>query len=323
MYWPFLFSGAFFSSDASRGPGIVVKSLAKAGFMPTDLLSIAGYDPSGGAGVHLDIRVFEHLGFRGYGILTSVTAQNSAKVDRAFPLPARLVGQQYEALICETRFAGIKVGMAGSLENLAAVARILGRNPSIPRVVDPVFRSSSGTRLLEAGAIPRFLKLLKGNATLITPNLDEASALAGLPVRTVEGMKEAARMICEKILSPCLVKGGHLEGGAVDVLYDGGFRVFRHARIERSVHGSGCFLSAAILGHLAEGRGIEEACRRGIALTALGIRKAVPAGKGRMAFSFPFKTISPRRRTVSKIGPGGILTASLKPGPVPRRRASE
>jgi len=272
----------------------MVKSQAKAVCMASNLLSIAGYDPSGGAGVHLDIAVFEHLDFRGYGILTSVTAQNSAKVDRVFPLPVRLVRQQYEALICETRFAGIKVGMAGSLENLAEAARILGRNPSISRVVDPVFRSSSGTRLVEAGAIPVFLKLLRGKAALITPNLDEASALSsGQRVGTLDDMKEAARRIFDTSGIPCLVKGGHLEGQAVDVLYDGGFRVFRHARIGKSVHGTGCFLSAAVLGYLAQGHGVEEACRRGIALTALGIRGAVLAGKHRMAFTFPVR----RRRT--------------------------
>jgi hydroxymethylpyrimidine/phosphomethylpyrimidine kinase len=256
--------------------------------MAINLLTIAGYDPSGGAGVHLDIRVFEHLGFRGYGVLTSVTAQNTAKVDKAVPLPRQLVRAQFDALTREVRFAGIKVGMTGNLGNLAEAARILGRNPSIPSVVDPVFRSSSGTRLVEAGAIPVFLKLLRGKATLITPNLDEASALiSGGRIGTLGDMKGAARRIFDSSDVPCLVKGGHLEGETADVLYDGGFRIFRHARIKKTVHGTGCFLSAAILGYLAEGHGLEEACRRGIALTALGIRKAIPAGKHRMTFSFP------------------------------------
>ena len=263
--------------------------------MAINLLSIAGYDPSGGAGIHLDIRVFEHLGFRGYGVLTSVTAQNTAKLDKAAPLPRQLVRAQYDALRREVRFAGIKVGMAGSLGNLAEAARILARNPSIPRVVDPVFRSSSGIRLLETGAIPRFLDLLDGKATLITPNLDEASALiSGGRIRTPDDMKEAARRIFDSSGVPCLVKGGHLEGVAVDVLYDGRFGVFRHARIARSVHGTGCYLSAAILGYLAEGHGLGDACHRGIALTASGIRKAVPAGKRRMAFTFPVRRLKMR-----------------------------
>jgi hydroxymethylpyrimidine/phosphomethylpyrimidine kinase len=255
--------------------------------MPKNLLSVAGYDPSGGAGVHLDIRVFNHLGFRGFGILTAVTAQNSARVDQAFPLPSGLVRGQYVALAGEARFSGIKVGMAGSLENLAAAARILSANPSIPRVVDPVFKASSGARLIEAGAVPRFLKLLRGKASLLTPNLDEASALSGQRIRTAAGIKEAARRIFESGHIPCLLKGGHLEGEAVDVLYDGAdFEVYRHARVKKSVHGTGCFLSAAILGFLVKGFSLKEACRRGIALTVRSMQKAVPAGGGRMAFPF-------------------------------------
>jgi len=266
----------------------MVESRAKVDFMAAKLLSIAGYDPSGGAGVHLDIRVFEHLGFRGYGILTSVTAQNTARVIKAVPLPRQLVRAQYDALAGEVRFAGIKVGLAGSLENLAEAARILGRNSSIPRVVDPVFRSSSGARLLEAAAIPRFLKLLRGKATLITPNMDEASALSsGRRVRCLDDMKETARRIFDLSGVACLVKGGHLEGEKLDVLYAGrDFTVFRHSRAGKNVHGTGCFLSAAILGYLAGGLDLEEACRRGIALTVRSIRKAVPKGKSRAAFTF-------------------------------------
>jgi hydroxymethylpyrimidine/phosphomethylpyrimidine kinase len=257
--------------------------------MVKKLLSIAGYDPSGGAGVGLDIRVFEYLGFRGLGVLTSATAQNAAKVIQAFHLPGGFVLCQFKALAAETRFSGIKVGMAGTLENLAAIARILASNPSIPRVIDPVFRSSSGAPLLEKKAIPRFLEIVKGKSSLITPNLDEASALSGIRVRTVGDMKEAARRIYEAGLVPCLVKGGHLRGRAVDVLFDGqDFAVFRHARIRKRVHGTGCFLSAAILAYLAGGRDLDKACRLGMGLTGLAIRKAVPAGKGRAFFSFPF-----------------------------------
>jgi hydroxymethylpyrimidine/phosphomethylpyrimidine kinase len=253
-----------------------------------NLLSIAGYDPSGGAGVSLDLRVFNNLGFRGAGVLTSVTAQNTSRVEAVFHLPVGLVRKQYLALNREMQFAGIKVGMVGSLENLAGVARILAAHPAIPRVIDPVLRSSSGALLLERKAVAKFLELLKGKASLVTPNLDEASALSRLRVKSVDDMKEAARRIQESSLVPCLVKGGHLEGEAVDVLCDGGnLKVFRHVRVIKSVHGTGCFLSAAILGCLAGGCGLEEACRRGIALTARGIRKSAPADKGRTVFSFP------------------------------------
>jgi hydroxymethylpyrimidine/phosphomethylpyrimidine kinase len=254
----------------------------------TGLLSIAGYDPSGGAGILLDIRVFEQLGFRGAGVLTAVTAQNASRVEAVFPLSGRLVRRQFEALAVEARIAGIKVGMTASLENLAAAVRILAAHSVIPRVVDPVFRSSSGAPLLERRGIERFLGLLRGRASLVTPNLEEASVLAAVPVKTAGDMKEAARRIHGASGVPCLVKGGHLADVAVDLLFDGmKFTAFRHARVEKSVHGSGCFLSAAILAYLAAGCSLEEACRRAVALTVRAIRKAVTVHGGRAVFSFP------------------------------------
>ena len=249
------------------------------------LLSIAGYDPSGGAGVVLDLRVFERLGFRGAAALTSVTAQDAARVRAVHHLPSALVRSQYQALTGEFEFAGIKVGMAGTLDNLEAIARILRRNDAVPRVVDPVFVSSSGAALLEKRAMGSFLRVIRGAASLLTPNLGEASALAGRPVKTIEDMKDAARAIWESGRIPCLVKGGHLMGAAADVLWDGKtLHLFRHARLDADVHGTGCFLSAAILGHLAGGYGLPEACRRAIALTVRAIRRAVPAGGGRRVF---------------------------------------
>jgi len=255
--------------------------------MTKNLLSIAGYDPSGGAGAGLDIRVFARLGFRGFGVLTAVTAQNAAGVKKVFPLPAGLVRSQYLALAEETPLAGIKIGMAGTSENLAAAAGILAANPSLPKVVDPVFRSSSGARLLEPRAVRRFLEILGGNATLITPNLDEAAALTGRRVETIEGMKDAARTIFQAGSIPCLLKGGHLSGAAADVLFDGkACTVFRHARVAGEVHGTGCFLSAAILGFLAEGLDLGPACRRAIRMTIEAVRRARPVGKARAVFSF-------------------------------------
>lgn len=249
--------------------------------MTRNLLSIAGYDPSGGAGVLLDIAVFEELGFRGFGILTSVTAQNPGRVASVHHVPSPILTSQYETLAAAFDIAGFKVGMLGTAANLAAAARILAGNPHVPCVVDPVLRSSSRAILLERKAWPRFLPLVRRKASLITPNLDESSALAGFRVRTVEDMKEAARKIYRTSLVPCLVKGGHLAGGPVDVLFDGkGFWAFEHPRIRRDVHGTGCFLSSAILAFLARGQPLEEACARGIEGTSRAIRAAVPSGYG-------------------------------------------
>ena len=250
-----------------------------------NLLSIAGYDPSGGAGVLLDIKVFECLGFHGFGVLTAVTAQNPDRVDRVYPLTARAVSSQFGKLAESAVFAGIKVGMIGTADNLAAVARILARSAGISRVIDPVFRSSSGAALLQRRAWPRYLAGLGGKADLITPNLAEAEILTGLRVRSVPEMRRAAALITRTSRIPCLVKGGHLKGNAVDVLFDGReFTIYGHARSVKDVHGTGCFLSSAILGYLAEGHPLEDACRRGIALTGRAIRAAAPAADGRWVF---------------------------------------
>src|SRR5512135_1908730 len=153
------------------------------------LLTIAGHDPSGGAGAGLDLRVFERLGFRGAAVLTAVTAQDAVSVKQVHHLPPALVRSQYRALAGRTALAGIKVGMAGSLENLEAAAGILGRHRGLPRVVDPVFLSSSGAALLEKKAAASFLRVIRGTASLLTPNLGEAAVLAGRRVETVEDMK--------------------------------------------------------------------------------------------------------------------------------------
>ena len=268
----------------SHRPAGVIREMTK------NLVSIAGYDPSAGAGVLLDIGVFERLGYRGFGVLTAVTAQNPERVDRVFPLTARAVAGQFGRLTETTVIAGIKVGMIGTAGNLAAVARILTRNTRIPRIIDPVFRSSSGAVLLEKKAWPRFLDVLRGKAELITPNLGEAEILVSGPVRSVPEMRKAAAEITRASSIPCLLKGGHLEGKPVDVLYDGReFMAFEHGRSVKDVHGTGCFLSSAILGHLAEGRTLKEACRLGIALVGKAIREAVPATGGRQVFNLSLK----------------------------------
>jgi hydroxymethylpyrimidine/phosphomethylpyrimidine kinase len=249
--------------------------------MTRSLISIAGWDPSAGAGVLLDIRVFERLGRPGFGVLTAVTSQNPERVDRVYPVPARALTGQFERLAEAFDIGGIKVGMLATSGNLSAAARLLREYPGRPRVVDPVFRSSSGAVLLEKKAWPRFLDAIAGNAELITPNLDEATVLAGLPVRTVAEMKLAAEKIHARSGIPCLIKGGHLEGQAVDVLFDGReFTAFPHPKLPRNVHGTGCFLSSAILCYLAGGRPLKEACGLGIFRVGRAIRAAVPAGQG-------------------------------------------
>ena len=250
------------------------------------VLSVSGFDPSGGAGALLDAAVFRRLGFRAAAVVTAVTVQNSAGVKSVHPLTARLVRAQWRALDEEESIAGIKVGMAGTADNLRTIVRELGRHPGIPRVVDPVLRATSGARLLDRAAESGFLKSLKARATLLTPNRDEAARLAGRPVRSVREMEEAARLIFERSGVACLVKGGRLAGAAIDVLYDGRRSfLFSQARIAGDVHGTGCYLSASIVGFLVRGQALSDAVRRAAAATHRAMRQARPAPGGRRRFA--------------------------------------
>ncbi|MDH4198393.1 MAG: hydroxymethylpyrimidine/phosphomethylpyrimidine kinase, partial [Candidatus Aminicenantes bacterium] len=242
----------------------------------------------GGAGVLLDLHVIEGLGFRGAAVVTAVTAQTAVGVRSCLALPPALVKRQFEALAEDLNIAGIKVGMLGSGANLRVVAGLLGRSRPVPRVVDPVFRATSGAWLLGRRAAGSFLASISGRATLLTPNVAEASLLTGRTLTTVGQMKAAALGIFEGYGIPCLIKGGRFRGRLVDVLYDGReHALFVHARSRRDVHGTGCFLSSAILGFLARGRTLHEACHLGIELTAEARRRALRVGRGRPVFIFP------------------------------------
>jgi hydroxymethylpyrimidine/phosphomethylpyrimidine kinase len=249
------------------------------------VLSVSGFDPSGGAGALLDSAVLRAMGFRTAAVLTAVTVQNTAGVKSVHPLAARLVRAQWRTLAEEAEIAGIKVGMAGTAENLRMIIRELGRHPDIPRVIDPVLRATSGARLLDPAAVSVFLKGLNARATLLTPNRDEAARLAGRPVRSIPEMEEAARIIYERSGVACLVKGGRLARAAVDVLYDGrNSFLFSQARIAGDVHGTGCHLSASILGFLVKGRALPDAVRRAAAATHREMRRAASMPGGRRRF---------------------------------------
>lgn len=274
--------------DKTRGMAIIVMSADKDMPSPKTLLSLAGYDPSGGAGLLLDLSVFQRLGFHGAGVATALTVQNTLRVRKVYVVRAAQVGEQYRMLRKDLVLAGLKVGMLGSLENLRLIGGILAENPRLPKVIDPVFRSSSGSWLLEPRALSRFLAAIKGRANVLTPNLNEASLLTGRRVRTLEDMRRAAALLFEKTGVPCLVKGGHLQGPITDLLFDGRtHRLYRHRRSAKDVHGTGCFLSASLLGFLADGFSLPRACGLAIGLTQRAIHRARRPGRGRSVIGFP------------------------------------
>ncbi|MFP4081441.1 MAG: bifunctional hydroxymethylpyrimidine kinase/phosphomethylpyrimidine kinase [Candidatus Aminicenantes bacterium] len=262
--------------------------------MEKSLLSVAGYDPTSGAGVCLDLKVFQHLGFHGVGILTSLTLQNTSRVEEVRALPPDFLWNQYRTLIDDISVSGIKVGMIGSKTNIPVIQTILTKNNQIPVVVDPVFKSSSGAWLLEKEAIPSYISKIKGKASLLTPNTEEAALISGIRIKTRQHMKEAARKIHNLSQMPCLIKGGEGPGLSTDILYNGeDFYAFDQQKIAKKVHGTGCFLSSSILAYLAKGISLDKACLKAVRLTHHAINTSLPVGKGQHLIRFsPLSQIS-------------------------------
>lgn len=245
------------------------------------LISLAGFDPTSGAGVTLDLKVFASYGFHGMGLCAAITVQNTQAVRGLQCIPCELVLQQYGALEEDVRIRGIKVGMLGCREHIRSVTGILERSARVPVVIDPVLRSSSGTWLFERDAVDDYMAALAGRITLLTPNLEEASWITGSDLSCLEDMHAAARKIYQDYGIPSLIKGGHLAGDAVDLLFDGSsIQVFEKEKIPGNVHGTGCFFSSSVLCLLVQGHPLGEACRLAGDRTLEAIRGAVPVGKG-------------------------------------------
>jgi len=252
------------------------------------LLTIAGYDPSGGAGILLDLKVFASFGFKGMAVLTSLTAQNTRLVQEVRCLPPDFIWSQYQTLAQEFSFSGIKIGMICSSANLEIIQKILRANANIPKVIDPIFKASTGTWLLQKEALSAYLEKMEGLVTLLTPNLEEASLLTGIKIKSQGDLKEAAQKIFLDSNIPCLITGGHRPGPKTDLLFDGQkFHFFQQPEIKKKVHGSGCFLSSAILVYLAQGEKLTGACSQAAKLTHRAFKKAVRIGQGQHYINFP------------------------------------
>jgi hydroxymethylpyrimidine/phosphomethylpyrimidine kinase len=242
-------------------------------------LSIAGSDPSGGAGIQADLKTFHQLGVYGTAAVTLITVQNTIRVSRVEPLDAELVSEQIDAVVDDLYPGAIKTGALGTASIVETVAR---RSFACPLVVDPVMISKHGTPLMDAAARSAMRDLLMVKADLVTPNLPEAAEMAGMPVEDAAQMRYAAERIARLGARAVLVKGGHLEGDAVDILFYGGaFTEFRASRVEtRHTHGTGCVYSAAITAFLARGLAIPEAVGRAKQYVSEAIRTNPGLGAG-------------------------------------------
>lgn len=243
-------------------------------------LTIAGSDPSGGAGIQMDLKTFAVTRVWGMAAVTALTAQNSYRVSRVWPMDSAVVAEQIETLLQDITPGAVKTGMLASAGIIRTVVAILPAE--IPLIVDPVMISTSGHRLLDEAAIQEVREILIPRATLVTPNIPEAEVITGLEIRDESGMEAAGWRILDLGASAVVVKGGHGSGlESVDLLITrDGVESLRAPRKPYQVHGSGCCYSAAVTGYHASGYGIDQACRKAKALVSEAIRRALAGDAG-------------------------------------------
>jgi len=255
---------------ASTASDPTVRPVKNRGVFRPVVLTVAGSDSGGGAGIQADLKVFAALGVHGTTAITCLTAQTPAGVTGVHAVPRAFMERQLETLMRELPPAAVKTGMLFNAGIIRAVAENFARHREVPLVVDPVMIATSGARLLRPDALRALQDRLLPLAALVTPNLDEAAALLGRPLRSVDDLRWAARGMHGRWGVPVLVKGGHLRDApqATDILWDGQEeRVLRAPFVKGvSTHGTGCTYSAAIAAFLALGHplpvAVEQAKRR-------------------------------------------------------------
>jgi len=249
--------------------------------MTSVALTIAGSDPSGGAGIQADLKTFHQHGVYGMSVITLLTVQNTQTVSRVEVLSPELVRAQLEAVISDISPQAAKTGALGNAAVITTVAEI-ARQCRFPLVVDPVMVSKHGAPLIDTEAVDTLKEKLLPLAYLVTPNLHEAGLLTGMEVTDEITMVHAMSELLAMGPRNVLIKGGHLEGEALDLLWcEGKVYCIRGERIETTqTHGTGCVYSAAITAHLAHGRRLVDAVYAAKAFVTEAIRSNPSLGRG-------------------------------------------
>ena len=279
---------------------------------PPILLTIAGFDPSCGAGIAADLKTFAAHGCYGVAAITSLTVQNTQSVEDVQNTPSATLRAQLESLANDADITAVKIGMLGNRGNAGVVAEFLDAHKFAHIVYDPVMKSSSGTELLDAAGIKFIGAELLKRSTVITPNVPEAEVLTGLTIKDFAGMEAAARKLVEMGAHAVIVKGGHMER-AVDILFDGTdvVHLAGDRPKEETLHGTGCTFASAIAAQLASGRSLMEAAMLAKAYVTKAIEKAYPIGKGRAPLDHFYRhKIEPPTRGVHEVPQHGLHPAA-------------
>ncbi|HET7150075.1 MAG TPA: bifunctional hydroxymethylpyrimidine kinase/phosphomethylpyrimidine kinase [Candidatus Acidoferrum sp.] len=279
---------------------------------PPILLSIAGFDPSCGAGTAADLKTFAAHGCYGVAAITSLTVQNTQGVEAVHNTPSAELRAQLDALAADCEIAAVKIGMLGNRGNAAVVAEFLDAHRFNHIVHDPVMKSSTGAELLDNVGVKFVVTELLKRASVVTPNISEAETLTGLTIKDVPEMEAAARKIVEMGARAVILKGGHMEK-AIDVLYDGTEVVqLSGDRVKTdNMHGTGCAFASALAAQLALGRGLFEAATLAKAYVTKAIEKGYAIGKGRVPLDhFYRQRIEPPLRGIHEVPQHGLHPAA-------------
>ncbi|MGN0478364.1 MAG: bifunctional hydroxymethylpyrimidine kinase/phosphomethylpyrimidine kinase [Hominenteromicrobium sp.] len=246
------------------------------------VLTIAGSDCSGGAGIQADIKTMSAHGVFAMSVIVSVVAENTSRVLDIQDITPDMIEKQIDAIYEDIGTDAVKVGMLSTPQCMRAVANKLASYHPENIVIDPVMYAKNGCPLMDPHSIDTFKAVVLPLADLLTPNIPEAEEITGMKIETIDDMKAAALRIHEMGCRAVLVKGGHYIGDASDVLFDGeAFHFFTTKRIHtKNTHGTGCTLSSAIASNLANGCPMAEAVRRGKEYVTMAIEHALELGKG-------------------------------------------
>ena len=249
------------------------------------ILSIAGSDPSGGAGIQLDLKVFQALGAFGMAVPAALTVQNSGGVSGVHALPSAALSDQLASLLPDIKPDAVKTGMLLSRQNIDVVATAVKKFRIRNLVIDPVLRSSSGAVFMQRDAIQALKKVLLPLALIVTPNVMEAEVLSGMSIRCEGDLDFAAGMILDQGPAYVLIKGGHRKGPATDTLYGGKTVLsFSTPRRKSEFHGTGCALSAAIAVFIGRGYPVEKAVEKAKQAVDSMLKTAKPVGRSRTKY---------------------------------------
>lgn len=250
--------------------------------MMKKVLTIAGSDCSGGAGIQADIKTIASHKLYGMSVITALTAQNTTGVYGVLEASPEFVAQQIDCIFSDIRPDAVKIGMVSNSAIIELIVEKLLEHKATNIVVDPVMISTSGSRLLSNGAMDALINKLLPMATVITPNIPEAEDLCGLKITTEDDMTKAAAIISKMLKGGILIKGGHLKSTANDLLYiDGKYTWFNGIRIENpNTHGTGCTLSSAIACNLAKGLDLEKSIENAKIYVTGALKANLNLGKG-------------------------------------------